>query len=147
MAITAKQKRRMWWLTGTLVLLIVLTPVLLMAAFVAVRHHDAVTIARGCGPWSKIEVQAIITENLMRKAQRRPWEWPGFTGPVFTGDKTPSWPTVPAKFWYHELLVQRSNQFDEVWRAMVDCTHDVTYSVLSRESDAPISPALAFPPK
>jgi hypothetical protein len=128
MAFTTKQIRRLWWLAGTVALLVMLAPFIVVGAFMAVRYNDAVTRARGCGPWTQAEVETIVTENLMRKSPHRPSAWAGYTEPVFTRIDAEWWPKVPAMFWYREMVVQRPNHPDEVWRAMVDCTHDVTYS-------------------
>jgi hypothetical protein len=144
MAFTRKQKRRLWWLAGTVALLVVLAPVFMMAAVIAVRYYDVATIPRECGPWSQAEVDGLITDSMMRMAQRQPAKWAGFTGPVFA----PVQPQQGAAMKQtglrlREVVVRRTDQPDEIWIAMVDCARGVEFA-----GPRPIgTPTSAYPPK
>jgi hypothetical protein len=144
MAFTTKQKRRLWWLAGTVALLVMLAPFIVVGAFMAVRYHDVATIPRECGPWSQAEVDGLITDSMMRMAQRQPAKWAGFTGPVFAPVQPQQGPAMKQTgLRLREVVVRRTHQPDEVWIAMVDCARGVEFA-----GPRPIgTPTSAYPPK
>ncbi|WP_420223330.1 hypothetical protein [Pigmentiphaga litoralis] len=113
-------------------MLVLLTPVFMIAALLAVRYSDVVRAARGCGPWSPAEVEAIIIDDLKRKSLFLPSGSEGVGGHVFLPTDADQWPKKPMHSWYRKLVVQRPNQPDEIFSVMVDCIHEVTYSVASQ---------------